>query len=280
MVVLLLAATVALTPPADTTIRLPRGTAVEISSFDRPVRLTGVAGDRVTVRGASLELDGGTLEIDGGLPGFSGRGPVTVEVPTWAMVQVETVSGEVVIVDAPAGLEVDAVDGRIVVRGGGGAMLLSGTGPVEVTDFRGSRLTIEGLAGPIRIAGATGTLEIESVNGPVSLTRVQSRDVQVSTTNGEVLWAGPLDPAGSYRFETHNGNIALRLPVAVSARLRVETFNGAFETRIPATTTGEVERRPGPPRERRVTATYGRGEATVDLSSFNGTVTVRPLGET
>ena len=43
--------------------------------LDRPVRLNGVAGDRVTVRGTGLELDGRTLEIDGGMPGRSGRGP-------------------------------------------------------------------------------------------------------------------------------------------------------------------------------------------------------------
>jgi len=279
MIALLLAATLAL-PAPDTPVRLPRGTTVEISTFDRPVRLNGVAGDRVTVRGTGLELDGRTLEIDGGMPGRSGRGPVTIDVPTWATVRIETVSGEVVITEAPTDLQVDAVDGRIAVRGGGGEMSLSGTGAIEVTDFRGSRLGIEGLTGSIRVAGATGSLEIESVNGQIGLERVTSRDVQVSTTNGQVSWAGPLDPAGTYRFETHNGNIVLRLPPRVSARLRVETFNGSFDTRIPAATTGAAERRPGPPRERRVTATYGRGEATVELSSFNGSVVVRPLGET
>ncbi len=266
--------------PVDTTFRLTRGAVIEISSFSQPIVVTGVEGDEVVVQGADVDVGRGQVSIDGKMFGRGSQGPIMVRLPTWAHLSVSAVNGPITITNAPARLEVDAVNGRVEVSGGTGQMVLSAIGEIVVRGFTGTQLDIEGVSGSISVRGATGRIAIENVNGPIQLDDIESRDVSVASTNGQVRWKGGFDPAGRYRIESHNGGIEIHAPANLNARIRLTTFQGGLSSEIPATIAGPDERRNGPMSERRVTATYGRGQATIDITTFNGGVRVRDLSKT
>ncbi|MBA2292228.1 MAG: DUF4097 family beta strand repeat protein [Gemmatimonadales bacterium] len=265
---------------SDTTFRLARGTAVDISSFAQPVVVTGGAGDEVSVQGADVDVGRGQVSIEGRMFGPGAQGPIVVRVPTWVHLTVDAVNGAVTITNAPARVEVDAVNGRVDVSGGTGQMMLSAIGEIVVRGFTGTQLDIEAVSGGISVRGATGKIAIENVNGPIQLEGIDSRDVTVESTNGQVRWRGGFDPAGRYRIESHNGGIDVHAPANLNARIRFITFQGSLSSEIPATIAGPDERRNGPMSERKVTATYGRGQATIDITTFNGGVQVRDISQT
>lgn len=266
--------------PTDTTVRLARGTKVEISSFSQPVVVTGIDGDELVVQGANVDVESRQVSIDGKMFGPGSQGPITVRLPTWAQLYVSAVNGPITITNAPIRLEVDAVNGRVEVVGGTGQMVLSAIGEIVVRGFAGTQLEIEGVSGSISVRGATGRIAIENVNGPIQLEGIESRDVSVASTNGQVRWKGGFDPAGRYRIESHNGGIEIDAPLTLNARIRLTTFQGGLSSEIPATIAGPDERSNGPMSERRVTATYGRGQATIDIATFNGGVRVRDISKT
>lgn len=284
MITLLLALTapVALDLP-DTTLRITRGTTVEINSMTRPILLRTGSGDQVRVVGATAERSGSTLEINAASPFARGSGPITVTVPTWATVEVDAINASITIEDAPERITAGTLNGRIESRGGQGTLTLSTmAGAISVKDFTGTRLGVDAVSGEILVDGATGTLTIESVSQGITLRNIRSSNVTAETTNGRVQWEGGFDPQGRYTFTTHNGEILLFLPAATSARVRGSMFNGSFESEIPATTQGLEPSR----RDRAImlgkdfTATLGKGEATVQVETFNGSIRVRRLGST
>ena len=284
MITLLLALAVPLmTELSDTTLRISRGTTIEVNSMTRPVVVRTAAGDQVRVVGATAELSGSTLEIDVASPFGRGTGPITVTVPTWATVEVDAMNASITIEDAPERLTASTLNGRIESRGGRGALTLSTmAGAIAVRDFAGTRLNLDAVSGQISVDGATGTLTIESVSQGITLRNIRSSNVTAETTNGRVQWEGALDPRGRYTFATHNGEIVLLLPENVSARVRGSMFNGSFESTLPATTQGLDPSR----RDRDLmlgkefTATLGKGEANVHVETFNGSIRIKRLGST
>lgn len=274
--VLLLLATIA----PDTTLRLPRGGTVQLEAGFRNVIVTVGSDDNVTVTGAEAELEGNRITIDaGGFPGSRmGSEPVRLIVPAWASLEIEVVSGSLDVHRAPESLTAEVMNGPITTRGGTGTMQLSSiAGAITVRDFAGKQLEVEAITGPVTIDGATGRVLAETVNDPIFLRNIRSSAVQVSSVNGRVEWNGDFVPGGRYRFESHNGEIELQLPASVSARMHVTTFMGDFVSALAATTNGK-----GRPEQANmlggqdITAVYGSGAAEVSIDTFNGEVLVRP----
>lgn len=281
----LLAAFAVATPTqVDTTVRISRGTTVSIDGAMRGVRLRTADGDQVVILGAA-EVDAGArrLSIDAGfLRGRSGT-ELVVTVPRWARVELEGVSGDITVEQAPAELDVESFNGRVSVTGGDGTMRISNaTGSVHVRGFTGRVLDVESLSGGVTIDGATGTIHVETVNEQIVMRNVRAGSVSAESTNGSITWAGAIDPSARYHFGSHNGNVLLEVPASIDARLRISTFQGGFDTAIPGRTTGNgAGRRPDDGgAEREFTVTYGRGSADVRVETFNGSVRVRRLGET
>jgi hypothetical protein len=110
-----------------------------------------------------------------------------------------------------------------------------------------------------------GTVAAEAVNGDIHLIDVDSRDVEATTVNGEVVYDGRILDGGSYRFATHNGDIALGLAENANATVGVATFSGDFES---AFKIQPVRAQKG----HRFTFALGNGSAKIDLESFQGSI--------
>lgn len=121
--------------------------------------------------------------------------------------------------------------------------------------------------GDVSATGLVEDAEVSTVNGNVE---VSTRGVaEASSVNGNVEaslgrsdWTGPLE------FSSVNGEVTVTLPADASAEVRASTVNGGIETDFPLTITGRF----GP---RNMRGTIGDGGPVIEMSSVNGTVSLR-----
>jgi hypothetical protein len=86
--------------------------------------------------------------------------------------------------------------------------------------------------GDIEVEGVEGDIDINSMNGEVTLTDIVSSAV-VNTMNGEVHVSFREAPVKPVSLSSMNGEIDLRLPGNTKANLRMRTHNGSIRTNFP-----------------------------------------------
>lgn len=155
---------------ADLEIRVPRGSRLEITSFNARIAVSDVDG---TVKAenvnGSISVAGGSSEVDA-----------------------ETVNGGVEVSCRCTRAHAESVNGPVTVRGASGevtASTVNGALVVEGAAFDNARL--ETVNGRIRFEGdlrPKATLDIESVGGSVELVlpAAASADFSLSTFSGDI----------------------------------------------------------------------------------------------
>jgi hypothetical protein len=103
------------------------------------------------------------------------------------------------------------------------------------------------------------------------MTGIDSKSVDASTVNGDILFEGKLLDAGHYSFGTHNGRLLLGVPDNVNATFTIRTYQGSFSTDLPLEGVSRADLQRG----RRVTTTLGNGSADVNLETFGGAIRLR-----
>jgi DUF4097 and DUF4098 domain-containing protein YvlB len=250
-----IAAVFSLGSSADTTLSVPRGMDLQIANFAGEVTVRtwekgavriqteSEANDRVYVKQAD-----GTLLIKA----YSKRAAqhtvdLVITAPSWMDLVVSGVHTDVDIEGTKGRVRVDTVHGDIVVVGGRG------------------KIELNAINEDIHLTDASGVVFSETVNGDLTLQRITSDSVFVSTVNGEIFYDGTIRDRGTYQFASHNGDIAIALPKTANATVNVSTFSGEFASDFPVMLS---ETRPG----RRFCFTIGKGGAQVLLESFQGTI--------
>jgi DUF4097 and DUF4098 domain-containing protein YvlB len=181
--------------------------------------------------------------------------------------------------------------GDITIRGtGGDAQANSNSGDIAIEDVSG-RVDVSALSGEITLRQIKGNVDANAVSGSIDATGVEgnlhlgstsgdlivvdakARDVELSTSSGEVAFAGTIDPNGRYEFSSHSGTIDLSIPAGTNARFSVGTFSGEIDSDFPITlmpgdrTTGKSSRR--------FEFTVGSGGPRIVAESFSGDVEIR-----
>jgi hypothetical protein len=191
---------------------------------DGDVRITGVAGDRATVRasdgvatdGLLVERGERSLSVStGGMPqavghrrrGRSDDADLIVEAPVGATVVLESRSGDV-----------------RAARLTGDVRLTSASGDVSVRDA-GGRLVVDAVSGDVEVT-ATGELDLSArtVSGDLELRAGVVRALQATTTSGDITLVGTFQGDGSFSVETVSGDTAIESPRPV--RIEATTLTG------------------------------------------------------
>lgn len=275
----------------DTTVRLDRGGAVDLSLISGRIRVTG--WDRQDVK-VSASIDRGTLRFDANSSRVTlsvdesddnGRGHhnvgdarYDVSVPRGSRLVLEAVSGDVTSSGSQGEIEATSVSGDVDVSGGVGEVSVeSVSGSVHAAQINGN-LRAESVSGDARVESVTGNLEASSVSGNIRLFDVKSKDVRSETVSGNIIYTGSIDPGGKYSFEAHSGNIRLTIPPGAGAHFSAETFSGDISSPdFPVT----VPPRSGRGRkEGRIEFTIGDGRAMVDAQTFSGSIVINSSGST
>jgi hypothetical protein len=200
-----------------------------------------------------------------------------------------------------SGDDAKACDFTIWVPRRGKISVKAASADIEGTDVSGSFNTV---SGAIRLAGTATSVEAESMSGSIDLDlnvpwlrartgeghlllRGRPQDVDASTisgtldiatatvmrgqfssVSGDIHYAGA-PPAGAIlEFSNHGGSVDLLLPTTASGVFALSSVSGAIENSLPRV------RPVAAPRAMRLT--LGRGDASVTVRTFKGTIRLRP----
>jgi hypothetical protein len=205
---------------------LAASATVVIGTLDTAVRLRAVDGTVARVHLANGDLatyfriDAGTdrLEIRPvrrwGLGWHRARGPLDVEVPRDARIEVRSASGPVLGIDLVAGTRVRTASGEVDLAG------VAGDVSVSV------------VSGSVRITAASVVaLDITSVSGRVDVDAASASRVKAVSMSGAIRLMASLRGAGPYSLESVSGEIVLGTEDGL--RIAASSVSGAVRSEVP-----------------------------------------------
>jgi DUF4097 and DUF4098 domain-containing protein YvlB len=271
----------------DTTVRLDRGGAVDLSLISGKIRVTG--WDRPDVK-ISATIESGYLRFNANSSRVSlgvedsddegrrgrrhndvGEARYDVSVPRGARLILEAVSGDVIAKGSQGEIESTSVSGDVDVTDGVRSVSAeSVSGSVHVAQVNGN-LRTETVSGDLRAENVTGDVEASTVSGNIHLVGIQSKDIRTETVSGDITYTGTIEPSGRYSYESHSGTVRLNIPKGTGAQFSVETFSGDLSTDFPVTIPPNQNRRR---REGHMDFTIGDGRAKITAQTFSGSIIV------
>jgi DUF4097 and DUF4098 domain-containing protein YvlB len=158
--------------------------------------------------------------------------------------------------------------GTIDVTAGRGISSLKSTlGEVKVRGARGN-VHAESTYENVTVEDVVGDVDVRSSSKHITLTRVDSRNLNAETVAGVIRFSGPFHADGHYAFATHMGSIWASVTNGIHATVSVATVSGAFSSSLPYRVT---DRR----RQGIFTAVFGNGDALVAIETFAGAIVIR-----
>jgi hypothetical protein len=195
--------------------------------------------------------------------------------PENARVTVNTISGSISVRDIKGELSLETISGDVQVSNGGRvpkAKTVSGN--VEINET-----TVQG---PMEAATISGTLtlrkvqaqrlDLGSVSGDVVIQDVACERVHAQSISGEVQLLGALHRGARYDLGSHSGQIRVVVSGGVGFDVEASSFSGSVRSDVPLTNqTSDGSGRRG---QRSLRGTFGDGSATLDLTTFSGSIVI------
>ena len=151
-----------------------------------------------------------------------------INAPAWMPIKVEGTYNFVTVEGTQSDVSAETVRGDVVIKGGNGTIVAKSIqGDVSVEGARG-RITVSSVNEGVRVSASSGDVTAETTNGHISLTKMNSPNVEATTVNGHIAYDGTVADKGRYRFATHNGTITATIPADSNATFNVRTYNGDF----------------------------------------------------
>jgi hypothetical protein len=195
-----------------------------------------------------------------------------IYLPSWMPVQVEGVNSPVVIRGLKDGVRVETVNGSVEADEVGGDLdFASVNGDVRVRGARG-RLRATSINRDVALEYVDGNVFGEAVNGDIILRTVTGDTIHTTTVRGDVYFSGTVRPRGRYYFSSHSGDVKVKLPKETDVRVESFVFSGDVITSIPAVEIQRDRSRRRPGRGQRYNFTLGKGDARLEMESFEGDV--------
>ena len=263
----------------DTTIAVRPGTKFVLNNYGGSIAIRTWSRNAVHVRAdhgrrdwIEFGMENNELHVtSASRMGVARQVEYDLTVPAWLPVSLSGIYNDISVDGLQGGMDVETVRGDIIVRRAAGVIALrSVEGVVDLVGATG-KIDVSSVNEAVRVANVAGTLAAEAVNGDIHMIDVDSRDVEATTVNGEVVYDGRILDGGNYRFATHNGDIALGLAENANATVGVATFSGDFES---AFKIQPVRAQKG----HRFTFALGNGSAKIDLESFQGSIALLKPG--
>jgi beta-lactamase regulating signal transducer with metallopeptidase domain len=182
--------------------------------------------EKVEIKVASL---GTKLSVKVVQPELRSRESVTVDfeitVPRKAALDLHTSNGSLDIADITGKIEAKTNNGSIsTVKTAGEAQLHTNNGKVRVSKADLKPGTIGANNGEIRCTQIAGDISVKINNGKVTVSYAKTApnvcNVSITTNNGAIDFAGPVDFSAMVKAETQIGSITTDLPLTVNGWMR------------------------------------------------------------
>lgn len=180
------------------------------------------------------------------------------------------------IVEVPSGasLEIHDPQGKVNINSiKGDTSVDSLGGGISVADSAG-HLSIRSVGGDIEIIRSSGRVEAYSINGNLHFVNPASNRLRGTTTSGAIVYEGDFAPGGDYILSDYSGNITVLCPSTSSFELDAKTVRGKLDNQFQLVPRGPAARSFLPPGNS-VFGTQGSGQATLEVTSFSGTIHIR-----
>jgi putative adhesin len=263
----------------DTTVAVRPGERLVVSNFSGDIAVQ--TWTRSAIRVEADHSHRTTIAIERAEPtiqlnvnhwhGVPSRVDYQLTVPKWMALELSVVNGDIDVQGSESEVKAESVQGDVTVTGPTKLVVASSIqGDVRVTGARG-KVECSSVNSGLHVEKVSGPVGASSVNGEVSLTDIESDDVEASTISGSVSYDGTITDGGSYKFSTTNGDVSVAVPTRANATVSVSTFSGEFESEFPVTFTGTRHKK-------QFSFMLGSGSARVDLESFQGGIQLRRPG--
>lgn len=256
----------------DATLTTASGRVVA-SAVGGVLRIQTASGDiqvddarsRLFAQAASGSIRVGNVADDANLSAASGS--ISVE-RARGRVSAKAVSGSVSIRDAGGDVQADSLSDSITVTDAKGLVTASTlSGSITLTGI-GDGVRAKAVSGTIQISRTRGRIDARTTSDAIILNDVESSDISAKTTSGEVRFSGPVQPGGSYSFESFSGNVVLTLPAASSFNLSARTRSDRVQSEFDLKSSPDL---PGGSRGT-ISAVVGDGGPVINLATFSGNI--------
>lgn len=227
--------------------------------------------------------------------------------PVWVAVvgdsskakQDECLSGDSIELDVPRGATVSVksresettIDsiGKATIENLGGNIYLSNiTHGIDATTYEGD-ITVEKSGGAIVLQTTTGNIvafalapgeigdqfKAKTNSGAIVLRGIEHRQIEANSNSGALRFAGEFLAGGQYTFNAFNGSINLQIPANSACRINASYGFGAFNSEIALTNIVKSLTRS---KAQNLSAQIGAGgDATLNLSTYSGTIQIKKL---
>jgi DUF4097 and DUF4098 domain-containing protein YvlB len=268
----------------DSTFAFGRNGWVDVSLSGGTVIINGWTRPEARVRGRAengvieAELINGRITI-AVRPDRNARnrriGDVSIEIdiPVGTRVMTSTASGDVRIRGTLAEVQANSASGDIeVVDAAERINVTTASGDIRVEKARG-RTAVGTSSGDVELYDIAGPLQVRSVTSDLVLRAVESSDLRISTTSGDIAYEGTVDPKGTYEITAHSGDVQFAVPEGTGASLSLQTYNGDIHSNAYRMTLmpGQNLRKT---RGQRMEFDIGGGGARIRIETFSGDITI------
>jgi len=220
--------------------------------------------------------------------------------PAGGMTTTECIAGQEIELDVPENAaisikgretetSVDTVRKVLVNNAGGDISIRNVSQGVRASTYQGN-VTVEHSQGVMVLGSASGNIVAFEVSpsdvgdaftaktnsGAISLQKMDYRVSEISSLSGSIVFTGELLSGGSYSFGTTNGAIRLAIPANSSCRITATYGYGSFNAEFPMKTLTE-DIRSG--QVKTINAVIGSGDATMRLTTSNGSILIKKLAQ-
>lgn len=194
----------------------------------------------------------------------------TITIPRQMSIELDGVELEADVRGIGGSVAINSVEGDISVDGGSGNVAVNAVdGYVTVKNANGN-VAVNAVDGDVTFGDIDGNLSVQAVDGDIVMTGISSSSVEASTVDGDISYQGRIEDSGRYFLSTHDGDLTVTIQEGANARVSVATFAGELEADFPIRVEGDIGKK-------RFSFTIGDGSAVIELSAFDGTISlVRP----
>jgi DUF4097 and DUF4098 domain-containing protein YvlB len=178
--------------------------------------------------------------------------------------------------DVPLGasLEIRNPQGKILVQGMQADATVQSVGAsISVSDYTG-HLLVHSVAGDIEVIRPTGSVEAYSITGNLHFVSPSTTRLHGSTTSGNILFEGDFMDRGDYILSAYSGDLTILCPPTASFELSAKTLKGKVINTLPMTHRRESASPRGSSNS--LLGTHNAARANVELTSFSGSIRIRP----
>ena len=197
----------------------------------------------------------------------------TVAAPEGTRIIAKSISGNIQARDINGGLTLETVSGSVrIVSAARTATGRSISGDIEIVDTKiDGPLEAGTISGTVRLRNMSArSIALNTVSGDLDLDNITADRVGGQAISGTITFRGDLQPNSRYEFTSHSGSIRLAIPPSSGFQIEASSFSGSINTDIPVTMGGAQPGRRG----RGLRGTAGGGGATLDLTTFSGSISI------